>query len=519
MSIDRLSELRLRAEADLSFFIELVAPHRVLGRCHREMISWMTRIGCGSHQLVLFPRDHGKSAMIGYRCAWEIVRNPAIRIIYISSTSNLAEKQLKFIKDILTSEAVGLYWPELINRDEGRREKWTAGEISVDHPIRREEGIRDPTVFTAGLTTSITGLHCDVAILDDIVVQENAYTEEGRRRCREQYSLLASIEGGDAREWAVGTRYHPKDLYSDLQGMQETVYDKDGLEIGVRQIYEVMERAVEDRGDGTGRFLWPRQMRRDGKWFGFDREILAKKRGQYLDKVQFRAQYYNDPNDTGSSPIKREQFKYYNPRLLLRNGREWHYNGRRMNIIAAMDFSYSMGKGSDYSVIAVAGLDTSGQYYVLDIDRFLTSDIAEYFKHIQQMYTKWQFRTIVLESNVAQEAIANSLREHYINPNGLSLSVKKVKHTRSEGTKEERIGGILIPKYSADCVWHGQFGEIQTLEEELIQQFPTHDDAKDALAEAFANLVRPSVIDFGGGSTGEGQEGTVQFNSRYGGVI
>ena len=42
---------------------------------------------------------------------------------------------------------------------------------------------------------------------------------------------------------------------------------------------------------------------RDGKWFGFDLKILAKKRGQYLDKGQFRAQYYNDPSDPDNVPV------------------------------------------------------------------------------------------------------------------------------------------------------------------------------------------------------------------------
>ena len=151
-------------------------------------------------------------------------------------------------------------------------------------------------MFTAGLTTSITGMHCDIAVLDDVVVSENAYTEEGRRKVRAQYSLLSSIEGAGAQEWVVGTRYHPKDLYDDMMGMVEELYNDEGERTGEDTIYETFEKSVEDFGDGTGEFLWPRQQRRDGKWFGFDRKILAQKRGKYLDRIQFRAQYYNDPS-------------------------------------------------------------------------------------------------------------------------------------------------------------------------------------------------------------------------------
>ena len=78
---------------------------------------------------------------------------------------------------------------------------------------------------------------------------------------------------------------------------------------GSNDIYEIFERVVEDQGDGAGEFLWPKMRRNDGKWFGFDRAILAKKRGQYLDKTQFYAQYYNNPNDPDETQwsLKRQQ--------------------------------------------------------------------------------------------------------------------------------------------------------------------------------------------------------------------
>src|SRR5712671_7922163 len=71
-------------------YIETVQPMRLLGNIHRETISWWTRQDAKDHQLTLLPRDHMKSALMGLRAAWEVVKNPAIRILYISSTSNLA---------------------------------------------------------------------------------------------------------------------------------------------------------------------------------------------------------------------------------------------------------------------------------------------------------------------------------------------------------------------------------------------------------------------------------------------
>lgn len=513
---DLKSQIRLQAENDLEAFIRLVHPNRVLGNIHREVIRWWNREDAKSHQLLLMPRDHQKSALVAYRVAWAITRNPAIRILYISSTANLATKQLKFIKDILTSDIYRFYWPEMVNYDEGKREKWTETEIAVDHPKRREEAVRDPTVFTAGLTTSITGLHCDVAVLDDVVVKENAYTEEGREKTKQQYSLLSSIEGADALEWAVGTRYHPKDLYNDLVEMEVDTFDEYGEIAGSEPLYEKFECQVESYGDGTGEFIWPRQQRTDGKWFGFDQRILAKKRAQYLDKTQFRAQYYNDPNDASEASISRDLFQYYDRSFLSRREGRWFYQNRRLNIFAAIDFAYSLSKKSDYTSIVVVGVDAYSNYYVLDIDRFKTKQVSEYFARILQAHQKWDFRKIRAEITAAQEVIVEELKNNYVRKYGLALSVEGVRPTRHQGSKEERMDAILQPRYQNSQVWHYLGGNIQTLEEELVLQNPPHDDVKDALSSALEMCV-PPTNNFSG-SSGKAARAQIIGSTRFGGI-
>src|SRR5712675_3641796 len=146
LSPERLAHRQL-AEASLEAFISLVHPKRLLGNVHREVIQWWTRQDAKSHQLLLLPRDHMKSALVAYRVAWELTRDPTLRILYISSTSNLAIKQLKFIKDILTCDNYRALWPDMIFQEEAKREKWTEKEISVDHPARREHYVRDPSIF------------------------------------------------------------------------------------------------------------------------------------------------------------------------------------------------------------------------------------------------------------------------------------------------------------------------------------------------------------------------------------
>ena len=507
-------QIREAAEADLETFIRLIAPKQVLGQVHVDLCHWWERNDRRSHQLVLLPRDHGKSRLIAYRVAHYITKHPDCRILYISATSNLAEKQLKFIKDILTSPIYTRYWPDMIHPEEGKREKWTNSEISVDHPKRKEEGIRDPTVFTGGLTTSLTGLHCDVAVYDDVVVYENAYTEEGRRKVESQYSLLASIEGADSQEWVCGTRYHPKDLYSKLLNMKEEIFDDNGDIVDEEPIFEVFERQVEDAGDGTGQFLWPRQQRSDGKFFGFDTKILAKKRGQYLDRTQFRAQYYNDPNDPGELRIDRSKFQYYDKKWLTFDGSAWYYKDRKLNVFASADFAYSMDKKADYTAIAVIGMDSEHFVYILEIDRFKTNKISEIFEHILALHTKWDFRRLGCEITSGQKMIVQELKDSYIRPYGLLLSVVEIKHTRHQGSKEERIAAALEPRYDNLAVWHYKGGNCEILEEELMMEHPPHDDCMDALASVLEIAVPPS----GRSARDRGRSNTIVTHERFGGI-
>lgn len=514
--LSKKDQIRQEAESSLEAFIALVHPQRVLGGIHKEVLTWWTRDGAKSHQLLLLPRDHQKSALIAYRVAWALTRDPTLRILYLSSTSNLATKQLKFIKDILTCDRYRFYWPEMVNKQETTREKWTETEISVDHPKRRAEAIRDPSIFTAGLTTSITGLHCDITVLDDVVVGDNAYTEEGRERVRTQVSYIASIEGADAQQWAVGTRYHPKDLYDDFLNMEVDTYDAEGnvLPEG-EKLYEIMEHQVENRGDGTGEFLWPRQQRRDGKWFGFDSRILSRKRAQYLDKTQFRAQYYNDPNDITEAPINPECFQYYEPTHLHRIQGSWYYKTSRLNVFAAVDFAYSLAKTADYTSIAVVGVDAYQNYYVLELDRFKTKRISEYFDHILRLHQKWDFRKIKAEITAAQAVIVDDLKNNYIRKHGIALTVEDHKPSRHEGHKEERIMAILEPRYTNRQIWHYRAGNCQTLEEELVLQNPPHDDLKDAVAVAVDMARSPSSLS---GRRRDRSQLTDFTHNRFGGI-
>lgn len=477
-----IEEIRKLAETDFISFVKLVAPYNVMGTCHEELCKFLTNPSLKPYRLVLYPRGHRKSFYAAMYTAWRIVRDPSVSIVYLSATSDLAESQLRTIKSTLDSPIVRKFWPELVNADEGKREKWTTTEICVDDPRRKSEGTRDSTVKAGGLTTNITGAHCDLIVLDDMVVPKNN-TEEGRRQVISQYSQLQSILNPGGAILAVGTRYHPKDIYSTMQETMVEIYNDNDELVGREPQWEILQRSVEENGE----FLWNRQKRKDGKYYGFDFRELARIKANYIDTSQFYAQYYNDPNDEGNALITPDMFEYYNRDHLYTKAGVYYLKDRPLNVYAAIDFAFSLAKGADSTSIVVVGVDADNNRYVLDIDRFKTDRIQDYYNHIIALHNKYNLKKLRAEVTVAQQVIVTALKDK-LAENSTRLVIEDY---RPQTKKEERMLAVLRPLYEDHKVFHYRGGNCEILEEELKQMKPAHDDVKNALADALSIAVPP----------------------------
>jgi phage terminase large subunit-like protein len=515
----KAKEVRERAKTDLNYFASLVNPGYVYGEVHRDIYRWMMEYtlygksdNLSNNKLIMLPRGHLKSHMVATWCAWIILRHPEVTILYISATAELAETQLFAIQNILQGNTFMKFFPEYINPQQGLRERWSVKKMSIDHPSRREQAIRDATVATAGLTTNTTGWHADIVVADDLVIPENAYTEEGRDSVVKKASQFTSIRNAGGFTMACGTRYFPTDIYYTWMNQKYTIYNDEGEAQDIVPVWEVKEYKVEE----NGQFVWPRAVREDGKAFGFDQRVLARIEAEYADRVQFYAQYYNDPNDPESNRIARNKFQYYNPRFLKKEGGTWFYNGKRLNIYAAVDFAFSLNKNADYTAIVVVGVDSDAQYYVLDIDRFKSTKTIEYFQHIAELHGKWRFKKLRAEVTVAQMVIVDAIKD-YVKQHGMTLAVEEFRPSKVEGSKEERIAAALEHLYDDMRVWHMEGGWTKVLEDELVMARPAQDDIKDALASAVSISIKPassygsSVQDFFSNGLKRGRFGGVAY--------
>ena len=320
-------------------------------------------------------------------------------------------------------------------------------------------------------------------------------------------SQMASIlnPGGIIR--ACGTRYHPADQYDVWKNQKTFVFNDEGDITGEEPIWDIMEEVVEE----DNHFLWPRAVREDGKAYGFDRKELARISAMYSDRTQFYAQYYNDPNDPESRRLSYDRFQYYDQRHLRQEYGRWYFKDKPLNVYAGIDFAFSLSKKADYTAIVVVGVDPDGFMYVLDIDRFKSDKIAEYFDHVVQAHTRWDFKKLRAEVTVAQSIICNDLKDR-IRKEGLRLSIDEHRPNRHQGTKEERIASVLEPRYENQSILHFKGGYTPMLEEELVMARPPHDDIKDCLASVVEIAIPPKA------RRERERKSNVVFNTRFGGV-
>lgn len=486
---------RLELENDLFAFAKYINPTYIYGPIHEEVFRWLQSDDL-HNQLLLIPRGHLKSHCLAVWALWKVTKEPYVTMVYVSATDKLATVQLFAIKQMMESRRYRLLWPDMIQERENDRAVWNKTEIMVDHPLRKERMVRDYTIHATSIKGNNTGLHCDVLLFDDIVIDKNAYTEAGREEVARGAASFIAIKNASAVVKAVGTLYDPRDIYHQWIVGEEEIFDSETGELaGMQKIWSVKQHVVEDsiNRSGDGNFLWPRQMHPEtGCWEGFDIHTLARKRGEYFSTgrhAEYYSQYYNDANAEHSKRVDENTFQYLDPKFLSFHDSKVMFNGKELKTFAAMDVAWTQSKRSDYTAIAVVGLDNEGYTYILDLARFQTSQFDVYYNEVIRLHRKWWFRNIQVETNAGGKFVEQELKNR-IRLNGDNLAVNGKHSSRNEGTKRERAAAILEPRYANQSVYHFKGGLIAVYEEELILERPAHDDLLDAVCSA-VSIAKP----------------------------
>lgn len=122
---------------------------------------------------------HNSQQTTRWRVLYELGRNPNLRVLMLSATSQLPEKMLSGIKaDIEHNAFVQAVFPHLRPGRKKGQNSWSNTQIHVE----RSDHLTDPSIECAGLTTKILGKRADLIAVDDLLNTENTLTPYMRKQ-------------------------------------------------------------------------------------------------------------------------------------------------------------------------------------------------------------------------------------------------------------------------------------------------------------------------------------------------
>ena len=168
-------------QTDFLTFVRLMAPILVsdwkMGK-HIELISnKLKQLESGEIKrlMVFLPPRSSKSVICSKLFpAWYIGRNPEHEILTVSHSDQLSSDFGRSVRDVVNSEEFQNIFKGVSLRTDGR----AAGKWKT---------IQGGTYYAAGVRSQIAGRGANIAILDDVMSEEDSYSEAGRRYVKEWY--------------------------------------------------------------------------------------------------------------------------------------------------------------------------------------------------------------------------------------------------------------------------------------------------------------------------------------------
>lgn len=272
--VRRARALKARiAREDINEFMEFVMRNEETREpLHQSPLQETYQTLFSAHDRVMlwtFP-ESGKTLNVIGRILWELGRNPSLRIAYISSVQNQADKALDLVKSYIThSKELHEVFPNL-----RPGETWKGDAIT----IARATHAKDFSIQCAPAGASgIQGSRIDLLILDDILNFDNTLTEHRRNYIELWYKNTLNTRLTEfARVWCLGNAFHPDDLYHRLSTMAGWVWRR----------FPVI--------DENGKLAWPEQ---------WNAERIKKKQDEL--GAQFAQQYLCQARDDANARFKK----------------------------------------------------------------------------------------------------------------------------------------------------------------------------------------------------------------------
>jgi predicted phage terminase large subunit-like protein len=184
-------------------FAPTLVPDWLMGRHIHVIADKLQKVESGEIKrlMVFLPPRSSKSVICSKLFpAWYVGRHPQHEILTVSHSDQLASDFGRSVRDLVNYDLFNTVFPDVQLRSDVRAAgKWKTNQGG--------------TYYAAGVRSQIAGRGAHVAILDDVMSEEDSFSETGRRYVKEWYpSGLRTRIMPNGSIVIINTRYHEDDL-------------------------------------------------------------------------------------------------------------------------------------------------------------------------------------------------------------------------------------------------------------------------------------------------------------------
>ena len=456
---DKLLKLRLRlaqlekneaCQDNFLTFVRSMWPDFIAGRHHYIIAEKLQRVAKGELKRLIInmaPR-HTKSEFASFLFpAWMMGRNPRMKIIQATHTTELAVNFGRKTKNLIDSDDYKMVFPDVkLAADSKASGRWDTSSGGM--------------YYAVGVGSNLAGRGGDLVIIDDPHSEQTAMSNNGFEDAWDWYT------GGPRQRLQPGgsivlvqTRWAEKDMTGQL--MRAMAKDDRADQWEIVELPAIFE---------DGKPCWPEFWRLD--------DLTAVRAS--IPPSKWNAQYQQNPTGEENAIIPREWWRRWEKERIP----------QLQYVIQSYDTAFSKRETSDYSAITTWGVffpEEGGAPNLILLDSKKGRwDFPELKSMAFELWEYWEPDAVIVEAKASGMPLTHEMRQ---------TGIPVVNFTPSKGNDKVTRVHAVSPLFEAGMVW----APDETWADEMIEEvaaFPNgeYDDLVDSMTQALMRYRQGNFV-------------------------